>query len=245
MPSVKTDDRFSRVIKFLIASREPRIARQLLRRGFSNADREEGWSLLDRAAGRSLEIAPAAGTPTEYKPIIEAIDVWENTWFDVAEAALTRQFPAVKEALFLNLSKRSDKGVVINVRTFVDRLAAFQSSGDPEAEKAVALLASRGLTQAVIDEIAAKLEILEHVDDEDAEEMTEDQEAAMIAAQTAAIDAMWAWYLDWSKTARTVVKNRNHRVLLGLSSYHKSDDDSSSDPPKDISDSDDAPVALQ
>ena len=31
---------------------------------------------------------------------------------------------------------------------------------------------------------------------------------------------MWAWFLDWSKTARTVIKNRNFHVMLGLVSHH-------------------------
>lgn len=32
----------------------------------------------------------------------------------------------------------------------------------------------------------------------------------------AAVAAMWAWYQDWAKTARTVVKNKNYQVMLGL-----------------------------
>ena len=37
-----------------------------------------------------------------------------------------------------------------------------------------------------------------------------------------AVQAMWDWFQDWAKTARTVVKNRNYQVMLGLTTPHRS-----------------------
>jgi hypothetical protein len=36
----------------------------------------------------------------------------------------------------------------------------------------------------------------------------------------AAATEMWEWFKDWSKTARTVVKNRNYHVMMGLIAQH-------------------------
>jgi hypothetical protein len=71
-----------------------------LEKSSKKTDREEGWALLDRATGRHQAFTPVAGMiHTEYKSIVDDVDQWENTWFDVAAAALTRSFPEVGEVL--------------------------------------------------------------------------------------------------------------------------------------------------
>ena len=222
MPKISTDNRFSRMIKFLSASREPKIAIQLGRRGFTKADADEGWNLLDKAAGRHLEIDPSTGTfVTEYRPLIDAIDDWENTWFDVANAALQRLFPPVAETLFHNLGKTTGKEVVINVRTFVNRLNELSEDESETVKEAMALLSKRGLTQECIGEVTQKLDILESYDPNPPEEDTEEFEKKLLAEKEAAVEEMWDWYKDWSQTARTVVKNRNHQIMLGLTKPKK------------------------
>ena len=217
MPKVSTDERLKRVMKFLMASNEPKIANLLALRGFSEEDRQEGWTLLDKATGRHLAVSPGAGTfSTNYKKVVESLDDWENTWFDVADAALGRKFPAVRDRLFTNLSKVSGSEVVLTVKTFLGRIAELEQSGD-DGKAAVELLARRGLNRERLDEAGALMASLE------TEQVTDEvavDDSAVKAERDEAFTDMWAWFKDWSKTARTVVKNRNYHVMLGLISHH-------------------------
>jgi len=234
MPTVKTDKRFFKVMKFLVASTELPIAKLMGTRGFSDEDRQEGWGYLDIAAGRHLSITPGSGSfSTQYRPVENELDGWENIWFDVADAALGRLFPSVHAELFKNLSKTSGSAVVLNVKTFVERLEKLGKSGGEENTKALALLSKRGLNAACIDEAQTLLGKLAVAQAPDEDEDAEVDEAQLKADKDAAVDAMWAWYQDWSRTARTVVKNRNYLVMLGLTKPHSSggraDDDDSAD----------------
>lgn len=233
MPKVTTEKRFTRVLKFLMASTVIRIAKLLAIRGFSDEDRQEGWSLLERAAGRHLAVSPSAGVVVDkLRKVVGEVDAWENTWFDVADAALKRQVPAVHQVLFMNLSKVSGNAVLITVKTFLERLDALEEEGGEENEKAMALLEKRGLTEERRAEARALLEKMEvaEPDEEDAVD-----EEALKAEQEAAIEEMWAWYKDWAKTARTVVKNRNYRIMLGLSTPRsQSSGDEDDDSPSEV-----------
>ncbi len=217
MPEVTTDKRFARVMKFLMASCEKKIARILMTWGFTDEDRKEGWELLDRAAGRHLAVTPGRGSfATQYRGIVGAVDDWENTWFDVAEAALARLSPKVHAVLFQNLSKTSGPEVVLNVRTFLERIDAMKKAEDDDNKSALTLLEKRGLTDGVLDEAMGLIEKIAAAEADDDEDENAEDEAARKAEREQAVEAMWAWYQDWAKTARTVVKNRNYQVMLGL-----------------------------
>ncbi len=219
MPKLTTDERFKRVMKFLVASNEPKIAGLLALRGFADEDRKEGWDLLDKATGRHVDASPSTGTLSmNYKTVVEALDDWENIWFDVAQAALARKFPTVNDNLFLNLSKVSGTEVVLTVKTFLGRIVEIKQSGDDRSKGAVALLERRGLNQERLDEAAALLQKLEAEQGQVAPPV---DDTALKAEREAAIGDMWAWFKDWSVTARTVIKNRNYHVMLGLVSHHR------------------------
>lgn len=220
MPEVTTEKRFIRMVKFLVASTERAVARELGRRGFTDDDRQEGWSLMDRATGRHLAVVPGPGaSPTRYHGLLVKVDGWENEWYDVAEAALKRRFPALHAEVFKNLSKGSGSEVVITVRTLLDRLDGLAAKGGDESRRAMALLETRGLTPERRDKARALLRSLEVAETGDAgaeAAWDEEAEAALRAEKEAAVQAMWAWYQEWAKTARTVVRNRNHLIMLGL-----------------------------
>ena len=79
---------------------------------------DEGFQKLDQAVGRSLaieEVGQFVMGPD--KSLIIAIDAFENTWFDVVDAALGRLYPTVHEKVLQNLRKTSGVMVVINVKT--------------------------------------------------------------------------------------------------------------------------------
>jgi hypothetical protein len=205
-------------MKFLVASNEPKIAGLLALRGFSNEDRKEGWDLLDKATGRHVDALHGTATfSTNYNAVVEDLDDWENIWFDVAQAALNRKFPTVNDNLFKNLSKVSGSEVVLTVKTFLGRVWDLEQSEDDQSKGAAALLERRGLNKERLDEAAALISKLEQ---EQGAVETPVDDTALKAEREKAVGDMWAWFKDWSVTARTVVKNRNYHVMLGLVSHH-------------------------
>lgn len=242
MSKLSSDDKFKRVMKFLVASTEPPIAQLLVQRGFSEEDRKEGWALLDAATGRHLAVPEASGTfQTQYNTVLDQLDDWENIWFDVADAALTRKAKEVHSRLFQNLSKVSGSEVLLTVKSFIGRIREMQATTDDETQAAVALLAKRGLDDACLAEAESLIARIETEQPPTAP--TEDTEALKAAREQAGKE-MWAWFLDWSKTARTVVKNRNYHVMLGLISHHGASKSDGASAPEDDDIIDDEPDEL-
>ena len=107
--------------------------------------------------------------------------------------------------------------MVLTVKTFLGRIVEIKQSGDDQSKGAAALLEPRGLNQERLDEAAALLQKLEA---EQGAVKAPVDDTALKAEREEAIGDMWAWFKDWSVTARTVVKNRNYHVMLGLVSHH-------------------------
>ncbi len=216
MPELTMEKRFVRVMKFLMASRDKRIAKLLFTRGFSDEDRKEGWALFDRATGRHLLVPVEPGADdSKLCAVVDALDRFENNWFDVVNAPLRRLFPAVHKEIFAGLSKKSGQGAVLSVRIFVERVTALRTSDRQDRRDAAAVLEKRGLTLAVLEEARALLKRIEVAPQSVAGD-NDDEEQAQKEETEQGMKAMWAWYRDWSETARTVIKNRNYLVMLGL-----------------------------
>jgi hypothetical protein len=220
MAKLRNNEKIERVLALLMSFRQPDVVAFMALRGFTSADRKEGFELLDKAVGRDLamdDIVHAVAGPN--KSLITAIDAWENIWFDVADAALARKFPEVHAKVMKNLSRTSGIMVVLNVKTMLKRLDGLSANRDERA--ALDLLATRGLDQKQRD-YAASLVKQARSEMADPDDATLPRPAQDEVELQATVDAMWAWYLDWSKTARTVVKDKRLRIMMGVSSPARS-----------------------
>lgn len=142
-----------------------------------------------------------------------------NRWYPVAQATLERHFPDVGERVFLNLAQATGVEVAVSVGTFVGRLRQLERDEAERSREARVLLAKRGLTEAVIAEPEALLGRFQTMPEPAPEEPEEED-------RTAAEEAMWAWYLEWSTIARQAINDRNlFRGLGFLRSDRRSDDD--------------------
>jgi hypothetical protein len=222
MPTSITE-KTSRTLKLLLNVHHSLILPVMEAHGYAKEDDDEGWELLRAISYAKNRIAkpPAPNTTT-----IHRIDTWENVWFPIAQATLTRRFPAVAAKFFHNLSQMSGADVVVSVQLFLDRyddLTKEESGYGPEGAQAKEMLAARGLTPAVLDEARALLLALR---DPRPALSPESLEQAKIDAQKAE-DALWGWYLEWSPIARMATKNRVLLHQLGFLSgaYASSDDD--------------------
>jgi len=208
--------KLQRAVKFLIATQDPRIYTLLMRRGYSNERRREGWELLMKAGGHLVDmVAPTAadGTPAD---LVGDIDIFENEWYDVVDAALLRQYPDVHELIFKNLQKTSDSEVVLTTSTLLDRCDGLEK--DTRGRDALALLAERGFTAQVRKQ---GRDLIERVTKATVAPLPTPDAAAEAERQKAEED-LWAYYLDWSKTARTVVRRKDLRIKMGISSPTRS-----------------------
>jgi len=198
-------DKAARVMKFMMALRNPRIASAMAAFGFTDADLQEGWTLMN-TVGRVKLDASGFGSDTS---TLEKLDAWENRWFPILSATLERRFPAVHAQLFKNLSQTEGPAVVVSVRTLLERhdqMAAGAGAYGAEGVQAKAVLEARGFTQTVINDARALLESVGKVATVDAATVAQDPKA-----REKAENDLWGWYLEWSQIARSAV---TQRVLL-------------------------------
>jgi hypothetical protein len=208
MPSINLGQKSARVLRLLQGLADRRAATQMRAAGFSQEDLDEGWKLLREASAVRYARTPTLATPR----VVSDVDAWENYWFPIIDATLRRRSPAVHERVFLNLKQESGAAVLVSVRVLLDRLDELRKAKDEESKTARAVLETRGLDAAALDEVRGYLDQAATFDapdpDADAEEAAE--------AQAAAEEAMWAWYREWSQIARTVVTDGRALVALGL-----------------------------
>jgi hypothetical protein len=200
-------DKAQRALRLLLGLRNPRVSSALAPYGFSEADINEGWTLLQALGRGKLSISAIPSTNVE---AIQQLDQWENRWFPIAMASLARRYPAVHARLFLNLSQTDGPEVAVSVGTFLER---YDELADPngrygaEGPKAKELLQTRGLTAEVLDEARLLLEALARVAPSKTPPSADELKTDLARAE----EQLWAWYLEWSQVARTAIRQR---VLL-------------------------------
>jgi len=212
-----------RTLKLLLGMRIPRVAQQLTPHGFRRETLEDGWARL-RAVGMGTSehptaLAPARAEPpavldrAEERPVPE-LDAFENLWFPIARASLREPYPRIAELLFANVSQTRGPQSVIGVLHFLDRLGAMERGEAPfgaDGPAARQLLAERGLTRERERAGRALLDRLREIESASVFPVLSAEEEAVN------VEAMWAWYLEWSVIARTAIKNQTLLKLLGFS----------------------------
>jgi hypothetical protein len=211
MGRITLGDKASRVLKMLIGMRTPRVAAAMVAYGFSDAELQEGWQLLQDVSRVKLD---ATKTGTMSMTTLAELDGWENRWFPVASATLERRFPAVHAQVFKNLSQQTGAAVAVSVRSFVERydaMAAGQGTYGAEGTQAKAVLDARGLTAAVVNEARALLETVGKVETLQTASAEDDKKKFDKAEAD-----LWAWYLEWSQIARVAISQRALLKQMGL-----------------------------
>lgn len=216
MAKLTLGQKADRVLDFLMGLRNRHIVVQLKPYGFGLAQLNEGWDLL-RAVGKGrLDLDPVE--PAYDAESLRQLDQWENKWFAISSAALTRHLPDAQKWFFKNLSQTEGPAVIVSVGTFLERWDLLDQpkdkGGPPSGGKAAKkLLTERGLTSAVLDQARDLLKKLGAVNgplpDVDADAQAE-------AELEKAEKAMWAWYLEWSQVARTAITRRQYLRQLGF-----------------------------
>lgn len=207
MSGVSFGQKATKVLAFLLGLQQKRALASMQVYGFGPSDVEEGWRLLRALSTYRFGAKSGAISPK----VVEAVDAWENRWFEIVDASLTRNFPAVRDKVFLNLSQTEGPPVLLSVQTLVDRIDALHGTGASDEDRAAyALLERRGLNGVAISEIKALLASAAQPA-ETVEDLANDADT-----RSAAEAAMWAWYLEWSTIARRAISDRAVLRRLGF-----------------------------
>lgn len=202
-----TPQRAERCLRLLLGMRLPRVADALEPFGFSHAVIMEGWALM-AALTPPKEEGPPCGT--EDPPALtdqesrERLKDFCALWFPVVTAALNRHFPMQARHLFQGIDALGGPMAFIAVTIFVERLRSMQQGAEPflhDGPAAFQTVESRGLSEAMLNDILKVAKwALNPAEPSTARRSAEREEQAN--------QAMWAWYLEWSRIVRKVVTNK-------------------------------------
>jgi hypothetical protein len=222
------------MLEFLLGFANRRVQALLVPHGLTQAVVSEGHELL-RAATQARVVSTPLATSVG---LIPELDAFENTWYPIAQATLTRHFPNIATWFFDGLAQTSGIDLVVSTTTFARRFRTLEAGTSPfgaGGNQAVALLGERGLVPARIEELEALLAGLERFDPEQPVEPTTD---------TVSEDKMWQWYLEWSRIARTVIHDRRLLRSLGfLKSGASTDSDEDEDEDEDAASTEETEVS--
>lgn len=222
MPRNLSEIRFSRVVKFLMSLKHPKVLLLLATRGFDQKEREKGWKLFDKAAGRMIDMSAVIQvTSAPTNELLLEIDRWENEWFDVADGSLKYNYPEIHAIIFKNLSKTTGLKLMVSVPTMLRRLEDLEKKTDSTSKEAMALLEKRGLNIDVRDK---GQKLIDKAKDASVFEIPAPTEASQEEQKQAAKD-MWHWYLEWAQIGRIVVPSKRLRIMMGISSISRADEE--------------------
>lgn len=231
-----------RVTKFIVGMAMSNEARALMStRGWSEAAAREGSRLLTEVLApvpspteRTKE-EKGANADAKVAEAIRTLDALDEGHFGIAKTALLFNFVPQHDFVFHNLSASTGPASVTGWRTFLTRVNALRTGEgrDPSTregdEKALALLAERGLPETELARIEALVRTAEGLD-VDTQKTDPDIEKARIAR----LEKLWAWFAQWAAVARVEVKGRALRIRLGLAKRRSpgadDDDDDGEDP---------------
>jgi len=205
MAKLSIGQKAARALEFLMGLRNRRVAGTLSAHGFGQDDLDEGWGLMKALTQDRLNVTLPA--PLDQAALL-ALDTWENKWFPIISASLSARFPAAHALVFRNLVQTDGPEVVLSVGTLLTRLEELKLADG--GKDALALLARRGIHETIIADAKALLGKLGTID------TTSEPQGGVSPEEEALREAaLWAWYLEWSKIARTVISDRRSLRSLG------------------------------
>ncbi|HEX9621826.1 MAG TPA: hypothetical protein VF989_16890 [Polyangiaceae bacterium] len=211
------------MLRLLIGLRNPRIAGALSAHGFTERDLKEGWTRLSALTTGRLAVPQI---PARDPRVIAELDAFENYWFPVVRATLTRHYPKVAGSLFLNLSQISGAEVAVSVSTLLARLGEMEAGEAPygdDGPEAHELLRTRGLTDDVIREAAALIARVQSFREGSVQKGPSPDPHAAAEAE------LWSWYLEWGTIARTAISDGRLLRELGFLQTSNTKEDETDD----------------
>ena len=218
-----------RALKFLqgVSTFAP-IAILLASKGYSQEDHLEGWNLLHVVTGYKKPPPPMLEV-VEVRDAIAELDAWDEPNFRIIHAALQRRHPDQDELVFRDLTPTTGAGAVLTVKTLLDRLDTLEKGKDRKETRtadhaALATLEKRGITPAERKRVRGLIAIAQRGLSPEALLSDAPLQVAALENQSPKredLEKLRAWLVEWSETARAVIKRRDYLIRLGLAKRKK------------------------
>lgn len=201
MPHQTIAQKHARLSSFLITLARPEVRAYLTPRGFTADKWQEAWTLIQRS------IALRMGKPIQSPLQLERLVTLEREWMPLVIVTLDTHYPDLHAELFGRYQRVTGAALIPLMAQVLSVLEGLAQSEDPRRRAARALLAQRGFTAEVAAELAALVASARELD-----------ASPVVAEQTIeeADQAMWAFYVEWSRIARAVIKDKALLRRLGF-----------------------------
>jgi hypothetical protein len=181
--------------------------------GYTSEEHQLGWKLLHAVSGYSAAFPPV-NEEAQVRGAVAELGLWSEPGFRRVHAALGRLHPQQDAFVFNGLTAATGASAVLAVATFLDRLDHLEGGVAREATReadhaALATLAARGITTEERTRLGSLVKIAQRFDAAPDNSPCDERISPDLLA-------LRAWYLDWSQTARAVIKRRDHLIRLGL-----------------------------
>lgn len=209
MAKMAAHQRAGRLMQFLIALNDTRIASALVGRGFCEDDLETAFAILRALVRPNLANVPKVTVTQSTHAVVE----FYKEAVGIASASLRYRFPEILE----HLTFMSSPAPVFGAQALLEKMACLDK---PKAEggfgeqgvEALALLERRGLTPEVRAEAQRNLEHVQHgLDGPDALEHAQIADASAKAAEQ-----LTRFYAEWSQVGRAAVTDPNLQRKMGV-----------------------------
>lgn len=204
-----------RLLEFLLGLRDDRVLSALVEHGFSDADRAKGWDLLRTLGTTQCVPAPTSMNDTAF----DTLDAWRQEWLRLVHVSLAHGFSELDAKLFRRIEKATQPSPEV-VSVFLSRFEKLERSSDATTQAALAKLRKRGFTAERRDEATQMLKAVLQFKPRELPD-PEIRRAAIRQAEA----ALWAYYVEWSQIARTVIKDVRLLELLGFREGRTPDDE--------------------
>ena len=186
--------------------------------GYKDEDNRLGWKRLLVASGYTVEPTPTLTGSAAYDAMVK-LDNWDEDGFRRIRSALNHLHPEQAKFVFAGeLAAATGPAAVVSVATLLTRFDELENSKTRKATRtqdraALDTLAQRGITKVERDRLQQLVDTAQGVQEPAAPAVTDTPSAEQ---RRAALGELYAWYKDWSETARSVVKKRAYLITLGL-----------------------------
>ena len=203
-----------KMLTFLQAtSKHAHLMAVLATRGFSQAERDRGWRLLQKVSGYH---APGEPTPSQTpQEAFEKLGEWIDVNLPIFALSLRHRHPDQYAVVFAEPAPSKAEGVVVAATKFLDRVESLEAEAQSPANlAAVEKLRARGLTSDERASVRA-LCVAARGGDSPATSTRGAARTAMTTEELYLYEAR-AWYEEWSGIARKLIERRSDLILLGL-----------------------------
>lgn len=194
-----------RLLEFLLGLRDDRVLSALASRGFTDADRATGWDLL-RALGTTQCVPIRTSMDNS---AFSSLDAWRREWIRLVRVSLAHGFADLDAKLFRRIDGATQPSLEV-VSVFLNRFEKLERSSDATTQAALAKLRERGFTAERREEAKQMLQAVLQF-----KPPKSPDPAMRRAAIRKAEAALWAYYIEWSQIARTVIKDARLLEMLG------------------------------